>query len=181
MVLVVAGATIAASPSASPGASPAASGSPASSPAPKPSAPPTASPAPSKAPTSSSTGSGASTAPTTWTAAIKPLNATTGSAKVVEHANGTGTLTVKLDGLDADRPWTVDVDAGTVDRQIERAADEIAFRAGMGVERVSNDTVRVHLTKTEMHDFVRAQGSRGVVVMVSDGTNRSAAAFPAAS
>ena len=167
ITLLVAGATMAASPS----------------PTPKPSAKPTATPAasPSSSP-SPSTGTGGSATGTTssgatFTATINPLDTTHGSATFVQHANGTGTLTVTLDGLRADQAWNVDVDGGTMNRIIERPADEIAFRSGMGVERVSNDTVRIHLTKQEVHDFLAAKAAKGVVVEVSDGTNRAAAEF----
>ncbi len=164
ITLLIAGATMAASPS--PSATP------------KPSTSPSPSPSPTAPATSTS---GTTTKPAaggdTWTAAIKPLDTTSGMATFVEHANGTGTLTVTLDGLRADQPWDVDVDGGTVERTIERPADEIAFRSGMGVERVSDDTVRIHLTKTEMRDFLAAKAARGVVVSVSDGTNRAAAEF----
>ncbi len=164
ITLLIVGATMAASPSPSPTAKPAAS----PSPSPSPTAPATST-APSTR-TTTSTGD-------TWTAAIKPIDTTSGTATFVKHANGTGTLTITLHGLRADQPWDVDVDGGTAAEPLERAADEIAFRTGMGVERVSNDTVRVHLTKQEMRDFMAARAAKGVVVDVTDGTNHAAAEF----
>jgi len=168
MVLIVAGAVLAASPSPSPTPTPAPKATPA----------PTAKPTPSPAtPSTSSSSSTTSTAATTFTAAIRPLDTTSGSATVVKNANGTGTMTLTLRGLRPDLPWVVDVDGGTIDHPTERAADEIAFRSGMGVERVSSDTVRIHLTATEMRDFLDARSGKGVVVLVSDGQNRSASTF----
>jgi hypothetical protein len=167
--LVVAGATIAASPS----------------PTPLPSAKPTT-PAPSATPSSPPTTSGTSSnaqgasGAATWTAAIKPIDTTSGMATFVKHANGTGTLTLTLHGLRPDQPWSVDVDGGTAAQPIERAADEIAFRSGMGVAKVSSDTVRIQLTRAEMRDFVAAQAAKGVDVIVSDGANRAEAVLPAA-
>jgi hypothetical protein len=158
LVLVAAGATMAASPS------------PSASPSPQPSA----TPAPSTAP--STTASNAQS----WSASIQPLHQTTGTAKVVEAANGTGTMTITLDGLRADTRWTVDVDGGTLPDVRENAANEIAFRAGAGLDHTSNRTVTFQLTKHEMQDFATAVADRGVVVMVSDGINQSYAAIPKA-
>jgi hypothetical protein len=169
VTLLLAGATMAASPSPTP------------KPSAKPTATPSASPSPSPSPSPAAGGGGSTSGTTasgdTFAAMIKPLGTTHGNATFVEHANGTGTLTVTLDGLRADQPWVVDVDGGTVDKAIERPADEIVFRSGMGVERVSDDTVRIHLTKHEVRDFLAAKAAKGVVVEVSDGTNRAAAEF----
>jgi hypothetical protein len=173
LTLGIAGLAMAASPSPSPSisSSPSASPSPAasSSPSSGPSSTPSASPSPTPATTTAST--------STWSAAITPLNVTTGTATVLEHENGTGTITVQLKGLRPDAPWTVDIDAGTMVKASEVTTGEIAYRSGMGVERVSSDTFRVNLTAAEMKDFLAARSGAGVVVLVSDGTNRSVATF----
>lgn len=171
-------------------ASPAASGAQATSHTPSPSPSASTSPAiggttsggsSSSAGSTGSTGSGASSAAAkSWSAAITPLNVTTGTTTVLENANGTGTLTVTLSGLRPDAAWTVDIDAGTIANARETTTAEIAYRSGMGVEKLSSDTFRVHLTVAEMKDFLAARTGKGVVVLVSDGTNRSAATFKGA-
>jgi hypothetical protein len=177
LALGVAGITMAASPA--PSGAPKASQSP--SPSPAASTSPAASPSTSSGGTSSSAGTGATTpGATTWSAAIAPLNVTTGKATVVQNSNGTGTITVTLNGLRPDAAWSVDIDAGTIKGAREATSAEIASRASMGVEKVSSDTFRVHLTAAEMKAFLAARKGTGVVVLVSDGTNRSAATFTGA-
>ncbi len=162
LVVIAAGVAMAASPAPSPTAAP----------SPAPTTRPQATPSPTT-PATPAAGAAAST----WSAAIKPLTVTTGQATVVEGKNGGGTITIKLVGLLADVRWTVDVDGGTVAKPLEAARHEIAFRAGLGVEKISSDTIRIHLTKAEMKAFLADRSSMGVVVLVSDGTNRSAATF----
>lgn len=166
LVLLVAGATVAASPPPSPSLNPSSS--------PMPIASPTASPG------ATNTSPSTTTAGQTWSATIQPLHQTTGTAQLVAAANGSGTLTVTLDGLRADARWTVDIDGGTLPDLSESAANDIAFRAGAGVDKTSSRTLTIHLTKREMQDFSAALNTRGVVVMVSDGVNQSAATFPKA-
>lgn len=76
--------------------------------------------------------------------------------------------------LDAQR-WTVDIDAGTIARPNEGV--EIASKAGADVTRLTMDTVRIHLTKTEMAAFAKAQKAGGVVAIVSDGLRVGYAEF----
>ena len=166
LVLAVAGVAMAASPSTP-------TTTPPKSPAATTSAPKAATPK-----SSTSTPAAAAAAATTWSAAIKPIDVTTGTATVAQAANGTGTLTVKLAGLRPDVRWTVDVDGGALGAP-DSTRREIAFRSGMGVEKVSTDTVRVQLTKAEMARFLRDRSSVGVVVHVSDGMSQSAATFSA--
>jgi hypothetical protein len=84
-------------------------------------------------------------------------------------------VTLRVSGmLDAQR-WTVDIDGGTVALPNERI--EIAFKAGADVTRLAMDTVRIHLTKTEMAAFVKARKAGGVVAVVSDGTRVGYAEF----
>lgn len=158
LVLVAAGATMAASP--------------------PPSAAPIAKPSPSQT-TSPKTGTGSSGASSSGalSAGIQPIDVTTGNVTVVTAPNGTGTITVTLKGLRPDARWTVDIDGGTLAKTLENRADEIAFRSGMTVERLSSDTVRIHLTTPEMKAFEAARSSSGIVVLVSDGANRAAAVF----
>jgi hypothetical protein len=104
---------------------------------------------------------------------------TTGTAKVTQAANGTGRITVTLKGLRADTPWTVDIESGTSTRANDAGRHEIASRSGTGADRVSSDTVTIHLTASEMKRFTQERKASGAVVLVSDGTNRSAAIFPA--
>ena len=97
---------------------------------------------------------------------------------VAETSTGAGTVTLHITGLlDADH-WTVDIDGGTIARPNEQV--EIAFKAGTDVTRLTTDTVRIHLTKTEMAAFMKAQKSGGVVAVVSDGTRLGYAEFAAA-
>ncbi len=89
--------------------------------------------------------------------------------------SGTGTVTLRVTGLlDAQR-WTVDIDAGTIARPNEGV--EIASKAGADVTRLTMDTVRIHLTKTEMAAFAKAQKAGGVVAIVSDGLRVGYAEF----
>jgi hypothetical protein len=170
MALLFSGAIVlaAASPSASPASSPKPSASPRASAAPAASAAPT--PAASAAPSSGTTASGA----TSFSATVRPLQIG-GSAKVTEAKSGTGTVTLRVTGLlDAQR-WTVDIDGGTIALPNERV--EIAFKTGADVTRLTVDTVRIHLTKTEMAAFVKAQKAGGVVAIVSDGLRVGYAEF----
>jgi hypothetical protein len=146
---------------------------------------PTPTPAPTaKPPAAGSTPTTQSAAPTTssaktWTAQIKPLDVTTGSATILEKADGAGTITVTLKGLRPDVRWTVDVDSGTSTRATDSSRHEIALRTGTGVEKVSSDTFKIHLTKAEMKRFLAERKANGAAVLVSDGVNRSAAVFAA--
>lgn len=173
IALAAAGFTMAASPSSpAPGAgatpTPAAATAPAKTPA------PTATPAPATTPKPSAA---AAAAGHTWSAVINPLDVTTGTAMVTQAAGGTGIVTIKLTGLRADTRWSLDMDGGTLKQALEVKGDEIASRAGLGLERVSSDTVRIHLTAAEMKRFLADQKATGVVILVSDGVNRSAAFF----
>jgi hypothetical protein len=157
--------TLAASPSPQPSTAAHASSTP------RPSAAPSASPSASPSPTPSPSPSAAEP---TFHAAVQPLQIS-GMASVVESANGTGTVTLKVAGLlDAQR-WSVDIDGGTIARPYENV--EIAFKTGSDLTRLATDTVRIHLTKTEMAAFLHARAHGGVVAEVSDGTRVGYAEF----
>ncbi len=113
-----------------------------------------------------------------WTAQVQPLRAVTGSVTVAKNADGTGLVTLKLDGMGRNAAWIVDVDGGTIARPNER--DEIASKRGDDVARTGADTLTVKLTAAEMRAFLRDQAKVGVVVFVHDGSRISAAAIPAA-
>lgn len=157
----------------------------AASPTPSPSSAthPTATPAPSAsaAPKASATPApSASTAPATsepsFNASIHPLQIG-GSATVAETSTGGGTVTLHITGLLDAVHWTVDIDGGTVARPNEQV--EIAFKSGTDLTRLATDTVRIHLTKTEMTAFMHARKSGGVVAVVSDGSRMGYAEFAA--
>jgi hypothetical protein len=156
---------------ASPSPSPAVSASPRPSATPHASATPRASAAPKA---SASPASSALSAPSAnqWQATIQPLNVA-GKASVRKLANGIGVIDLRLTGLVNEQPWTVDVDGGTAARPAENM--EVAFKAGSDVQRISADTIRIHLSRTEMATFMKAQRKEGVVILVSDGTRLSAA------
>ncbi|HXI79186.1 MAG TPA: hypothetical protein VNM34_00065 [Verrucomicrobiae bacterium] len=98
-------------------------------------------------------------------------------ATVVETANGGGTVTLRVSGLlDAQR-WSVDIDGGTI--ALPNEAREIAFKTGVDVTRLTMDTVRISLSKTEMSAFMAARKSGGVVAVVSDGVRLGYAEFAA--
>lgn len=165
LALAFAGVTMAASPA------------PSTLPSAAPSKAPTTTTAP--APSGGATTASGSTATQTWTASINPLNVTTGTATLAQGTGGTGILTMSLKGLRPDVRWTINVDSGTVAKPLQTPAAEIAFRSGLGVEKVSNSTVRIHLTASEMKAFTAARAASGVVIFVSDGVNQSAATFKA--
>lgn len=166
-LLIAATVTVAASPSPSPSASPSATGHPTASPTPAASPTPTASPKPTATPAPAKQGQ-------TWTADVKPVNVT-GNATVVQQADGTGVMTLKLTGLVDEQSWKVDVQAGTIEMPSERV--QIALKQGDDVTKVAPDTITVRLSKDEMKAFTKAQASTGVVVFVTDGTRLSAATF----
>jgi len=172
-LLIAATVTVAASPSPSPSASPGASAHPTASPTPAASPTPTASPKPAATPTPTATPAPAKQGQT-WTADVKPVNVT-GNASVVQQADGSGVMTLKLTGLVDEQSWKVDVQAGTIEMPSERV--QIALKQGDEVTKVAPDTITVRLTKDEMKAFTKAQGSTGVVVFVTDGTRLSAATF----
>jgi predicted RNA methylase len=99
-------------------------------------------------------------------------------AKVVEAANGTGTVTLHVTGLLDSTLWTVDIDGGNVAHPNENV--EIAFKTGADVTPLTMDTVEVHLTKPEMARFMHAQAHGGAVAVVSDGTREGYAEFSSA-
>jgi hypothetical protein len=99
-------------------------------------------------------------------------------AKVVEGANGTGTVTLHVTGLLDSTLWSVDIDGGTVARPNENL--EIAFKTGVDLTPLTTDTVQLHLTKPEMARFTHAEGHGGVVAVVSDGTREGYAEFSGA-
>jgi|SRR5690349_5984143 hypothetical protein len=167
-VIALAAASPLASASPSPSAHPSAS--------PRPSASPTASPKPAASPAPSASPSPSTTGATTFSSQVLPLQIR-GSAKVVEHANGSGTVTLRVSGLLDAQHWTVDIDGGTVALPNEKA--EIASKAGADVTRLAMDTVRIRLTKAEMTAFMRARDHGGVVAEVSDGTRVGYAEFTA--
>jgi hypothetical protein len=174
LTLVAAGAVMAASPAPTP--------APAATPAPAKAAAPAKTPAAATstaATSTAATSTAASSAATTLSAAIRPLNVTTGTTTVTQAADGSGTITVTLHGLVPDAAWSVDIDSGTSLRFNDLNRVDIATRNGTGVEKVSSDTFRIHLTASEMKRFNSERSKNGVTVLVSDGTNRSAAVFAA--
>ncbi len=161
-VLMVSAVAFAASPSASPAASPSAS--------------PSASPGATASPTAAPQASASPTPATSWTAQVNPVQVT-GSATIARQADGTGLLTLQLSGMINEVSWTVDVDAGTLDRPQENV--NIAHKAGDDVKRVEPDKIQVRLTAQEMDQFAKALANKGVVIFVSDGTRVSAAVLNA--
>lgn len=159
----------AASPAPSPSAAPQASGTP------RPSAAASAAPtsSPSAKPTPSASPSTAPAEPS-FNATVQPLEIS-GTATVVEAADKTGTVTLKLTGLVDEQRWTVDLEAGTITRPNERV--EIAFKSGSDVTRLGTDTIRIRLTKAEMAAFLHARANGGAVAVVSDGTRLGYAEF----
>jgi hypothetical protein len=161
------------SPSYTPSASPAASA--------KPSAQPSATPAPSASPSASpttGTSGSSSAATTTWTAQVTPVQIT-GSVAVHELKSGGGTVTFKLSDLLNETAYSVRIDRGTIAGQFTRDRLIVA-RFGDDVTHFMNDTIQIHLSKTEMSAFLAARKASGVVVFISDGSRLSVAKFPPA-
>ena len=183
LALLAAGVVMAASPPPSPSASAHASATPKPSATPRPSATPkpsatprpTATPTPSASPSPSPSASHSTTGEAPLSAAVQQINIA-GMATLTDGSNGTGTLAVKLTGLDPGAVLTVDVDGGTIALPREDARDEIAFRAGPDIDRTT-DSIRIHLTALEMGRFMAARSRVGVVVFVSDGTRIAGAEF----
>jgi hypothetical protein len=150
------------------------------SPSPSGSARPTATPTPSTPPSSTpSAAPGATKASpsgSTFSAQIQPVQIS-GSATVSQTKNGAEVI-LRVTGLMDAQRWTVDIDGGTLARPNERI--EIAHKTGLDVTRLASDTVRIHLTSSEMAAFLRAEKSGGVVALVSDGSRLGAAEFTAA-
>ena len=146
-----------------------------------------ASPAPSTPPspavtggssgTTGTTGSSTATSTSSWSAQVHPLDAVTGGLTVQRRSDGTGVLTLKLDGMRREADWSVDVDGGTAAHPVE--PDEIAERSGADVARSGADTLAIQLTKAEMDAFSKDQAKVGIVVSISDGTRRAVATLPA--
>jgi hypothetical protein len=150
------------------------------SPSPSGSARPTATPTPSTPPSStpSAAPNGATKASpsgSTFSAQIQPVQIS-GSATVSQTKNGAEVI-LRVTGLMDAQRWTVDIDGGTLARPNERI--EIAHKTGLDVTRLASDTVRIHLTSSEMAAFLRAEKSGGVVALVSDGSRLGAAEFTA--
>jgi hypothetical protein len=165
-LLVAATVTVAASPSPSPAASPAAT----------PHATATPAPTPAASPSSGTSTTVPAEQGQTWSADVNPVDVT-GSATVVQQADGTGVMSLKLTGLVNEAHWTVDIQAGTIEMPSARV--RIALKQGDEVTKTAPDTITVKLTKDEMKAFAKAQKSTGVVVFISDGTRLSAATFSA--
>ncbi len=163
VVLAAAGPTPSPSATAHPAASPTAS------PTPRPSTAPKASTTPA------ATGLTSTTEPS-FNAQIQPLQIS-GTATITEATDATGSMTLRVTGLLDAQHWSVDVDGGTIALPNERL--EIASKAGVDVTRLATDTVRIHLTKTEMAAFLKAQKGSGVVAVVSDGSRVGYAEFAA--
>jgi hypothetical protein len=161
------------SPSYTPSASPSASAKPSA----KPSATPAPSASPSASPTTGTSGS-SSAATTTWTAQVAPVQIT-GSVAVHELKSGGGTVTFKLSDLLNETAYSVRIDRGTIAGQFTRDRLIVA-RFGDDVTHFMNDTIQIHLSKTEMSAFLAARKASGVVVFISDGSRLSVAKFPPA-
>jgi len=157
-------------PTASP--KPAATAKPSAAPTAKPSA----SPAPSASPSASPTTAPSAAAANTMTTDVRPIEIT-GSVTVHRLASGQGTVTFKLNDLLAETAnWRIRIDRGFFEAPFSRTL--IAARSGDDVQHFFNDTIRIHLSKDEMSDFLAARKSVGVVVFISDGTRLSVAKFP---
>jgi hypothetical protein len=161
------------SPSYTPSASPSASAKPSA----KPSATPAPSASPSASPTTGTSGS-SSAATTTWTAQVAPVQIT-GSVAVHELKSGGGTVTFQLSDLLNETAYSVRIDRGTIAGQFTRDRLIVA-RFGDDVTHFMNDTIQIHLSKTEMSAFLAARKASGVVVFISDGSRLSVARFPPA-
>jgi hypothetical protein len=110
-----------------------------------------------------------------WKATDTLANGAAAAVTVTKNANGTGTLTVHLTGLRADRAWAVDIDGGKTTTSRETA--EIAFRSGFGAEAVSSRTFTIHLTKAQMEAYLDTAASSGIVLRLRDAADASAAMF----
>jgi len=163
------GATVVMAASPSPSASPSASPRPSASPTARPSASPSASPSTPSSPTTVKPA-----ATNDFTTTVRPADIT-GTIKVHQNANGTGTVTFKLDELINETPWSIRLDRGTFAGANGQAV--IAARTGEDVQHFANDSLLIHLTKAEMSDFRNALKKVGVVAFISDGTRLSVAKF----
>ena len=157
----------------------AASPAPTATPAPTAKPPPTTTPTPSPTtPTPSTTGAApAAKAAVPWSAAVTPLTLQ-GSAAFAKHANGSATLTMKMQGLDPLAAWTVTVVPGGTGRFENRTT---LFRwTANDVDRLGSGTMSVHLTAAEYRSIVRARTGEGFLILVSDGSREAIATFPKA-
>jgi hypothetical protein len=100
----------------------------------------------------------------------------TGAVTVREFKSGGGTVTFKLDDVLNETAWSVRLERGTFEGAVTRRL--IAERFGDDVQHFMNDTIQIHLTKSEMSAFLAARKSAGVVAFISDGTHLSVAKFP---
>jgi len=155
-------------------ASPLASPSPSASPKPSPSV--SATPKAPATPKPSASSSPSATGQTSFSSQVLPLQIR-GSARVVEHADGSGTIRLRVTGLLDSQPWAVEIDGGTVAKPAETA--EIAFKTGADVARLAMDTVRIHLTPAEMTAFMKARANGGAFAEITDGTRVGYAEFTA--
>ncbi len=151
---------------------------------PAPSTAPAATPAPTVAPqTTAPTVStpkttipkaAAPAAATAFSASVQPL-VLEGTATFVRAANGTATLTMKMQGLAPNQPWQVTVVPGRLGTFGTRT---VLFRWTAGdIDRLGADTLRVHLTAAEYRSIARARTATGFLILVSDGANQSVATF----
>jgi hypothetical protein len=152
---------------------------------PAPSIAPAATPAPAVAPkTTSRSAAPTVTAPkvtapaaastTTWSASVQPL-VLQGTATFTRATDGRATLTMKMQGLAPNQPWSVTVVPGGMGTFGTRA---VLFRwTAKDLDRVGADTLRVHLTSAEYRSIAGARSASGFLILVSDGTNQSIATF----
>jgi len=98
---------------------------------------------------------------------------------VHELKSGGGTVTFQLSDLLNETAYSVRIDRGTIAGQFTRDRLIVA-RFGDDVTHFMNDTIQIHLSKTEMSAFLAARKASGVVVFISDGSRLSVAKFPPA-
>ena len=112
-----------------------------------------------------------------WSVAVTPLTLQ-GNATFVKHANGTATLTMKMQGLDPLAGWSVTIVPGGTGSFGSRT---VLFRwTSSDIDRLGNGTLAVHLTEAEFNSITRSRTADGFLILVSDGSREAVATFPKA-
>jgi hypothetical protein len=169
-VLLAATAVMAASPSPSTAPSIAPSASPSTAPSASPSASPAASA--SGTPSAKTTSGG-------WSATVAPATLS-GTASIAKGANGSATLTMHMQGVLPWAPLTITVArAGTPTRPVAESAVLVRW-SDRDIDRLGNDTLRVHLTAAEYRSLAAARSKAGFVIVVQDGSLEALETFPKA-
>jgi hypothetical protein len=112
-----------------------------------------------------------------WSADVMPLTLQ-GNATFVKHGNGTGTLTMKMQGLDPLARWTVTIVLGGTGSFESRTS--LFHWTSSDIDRLGNGTLSVRLTKDEFASIAHARTADGLIILVSDGSRESLATFPKA-